>query len=124
VQPTPDPLTERGRWRRPSHGGMADGRTRAAKRWRAIHDSFRAQLRPGATGVTQDALCKSLATVTLALEQMAAQQAQGAPVDTERLVALANLQGRLLERLGLTAPAPQSEPDPVAAHRKRMGWAP
>lgn len=101
-----------------------DGRSAEARRFRDLHREFATALPPGPRTVTQDARLRTLVGLTLALERIGAQQARGMIPDPAELVALSNAQGRLLAELGLTAPAPQSEPDPVAEHRKRMGWAP
>lgn len=98
-----------------------DGRSREARRWIALYESYREAL-AGTPTAGQEALLKSLASTTLALETIAAQQAQKEPADPERLVALANLQGRLLDRLGIGPQTEAPKPDPVAEHRKRMGW--
>jgi hypothetical protein len=98
-----------------------DGRSREARRWIALHDAYRDAL-PQRPTVSQGALLRTLATASLALEVIAAQQAHGEPVDDERLVALANLQSRLMDRLGIGGSSEPPKPDPVAEHRKRMGW--
>ena len=108
----PDPRTNRSRV---TNGAAfprgVDGRSAAARRWKDLYRSYRSAL-PGSPTAAQDAFLRALASAGLALETVAAQQAQGAAVDTERLVALARLQDRLMERLGI-APAPPEPERPI-----------
>lgn len=99
-----------------------DGRTRQARRWLALCHEFTATLAEPPTGAAAARL-RALVTTTLALERLDWLQLRGDPVDDERLVALGNLQGRLLAELGLapSGGAPASRPDPLAAWRERTG---
>lgn len=102
-----------------------DGRSTEARRWKDLHRAYAAATSLDIAYTVVDGRIRTLVGVTMALERIGAQQARGAPYDPTELVALANSQGRLMQELGLS---PTSEPetpaasDPVAAHRKRMGW--
>lgn len=96
-----------------------DGRSADGRRWKDLFAAYRSEMPPGAPAAAQEARLRVLATVTLRLERIAADSARGAPVDDAQLVALSNLQGRLLETLGLTPEPARGDGDP-AAHLARI----
>ncbi len=102
-----------------------DGRSALARRYRDLYSDYRAAMAAAAPTAVQDALLRSLAATTVRIELIASQAAAGAAIDDQTLVSLINVQGRLMQSLGIAPQPPEPEkPDPLAAHRKRMGWDP
>ena len=97
-----------------------DGRSAEGRRWKDLFAAYRGEMPPGAPTVAQDARLRALTTVTLRLERIAADSVRGAPVDDAQLVALSNLQGRLLEALGIVS-RPSEHGDPLARYREITG---
>ena len=91
-----------------------DGRRREARRWRTLYRAFADQTPLRATEASVHARLVTLTTVTVRLEQRACSAAEGAVVDDAELVALSNLQARLLEALSLTPATQPERPDPAA----------
>lgn len=84
-----------------------DGRTRQAKRWRALNEAFKAR-----SGHRHDELCASLASLTVRREQLDVDLARGRDVDADLLLRLSSEIRRTAERLGLVNS--DDEPKPLS----------
>jgi hypothetical protein len=93
-------VTNRRRLHRRGMDGGVDGRTRSARRFRDLFDSFAAQL-GGIAGLTEAdrSLARMAATLQLKSEEMQEAAAQGLEVDAEQLVRVANSLSRVLSKL-------------------------
>jgi hypothetical protein len=83
------------------HRRGIDGRTRDAKRFRDLFESFVESIR-GKAGLSEAdrALARMAASLTVKSEAMQAQVANGGDVDAEQLVRVSNSLSRVLGRLG------------------------
>jgi hypothetical protein len=94
-----------------------DRRTRAAKRFARLVDEFTSEL--GGKALVSEArmaIVRQLAGVTIQLEDIQAQVVRDEPVDAEQHVRLANLQSRLMNRLGLGETDAKPKPKTLADH--------
>jgi hypothetical protein len=84
------------------HRRGIDGRTRDAKRFRDLFESFVESL-GGKAGLSEAdrALARMAASLTVKSEAMQAEVAKGVEVDTEQLVRVSNSLSRVLGRLGV-----------------------
>ena len=78
-----------------------DGRTRVARRIRDLTLRYEAELGYPPTEAHRS-LCKLAATYCAAVEQMAAQLAQGKPIDPDHLVKIGNAMRSTLSLLGIS----------------------
>ena len=83
-----------------AHG--IDLRSRAGRRWRHVYESSRALVDP-----SFDHLCRNLATLIVAREQVDADLIAGRRVDADELIRFTNAIGRTVARLGLARPPTQ-----------------
>ncbi len=99
-----------------------DRRTRPARRLLALAREFAAVL-GRLPSETEAPLVLDAAALALESETLAARAASGEQIDPDLRVRVSGALGRALERLGLSAGLTEvPKPDPVAEHRKRMGW--
>ena len=92
-----------------------DGRTRPAKRWKALHEHY-----AGLVGPQRDQACRALASLIVQREALDLASARGDLVDPLMLVRLSGEIRRLLSRLGLDE-APVEDGTAAACAALRAG---
>jgi hypothetical protein len=106
------------------HRRGIDGRTRDARRFRDLFESFVEGL-GGETKLSEAerALARTAASLAVKSEAMQAEVAAGGEVDSEQLVRVSNSLARVLGKLGIKkqAPAPQTLADVLKAGRAADG---
>jgi hypothetical protein len=102
------------------HRRGIDGRTRDAKRFRDLFESFARQLGGEAHLSEADrALARMAASLTVKSEAMQAQVAKGGEVDAEQLVRVSNSLSRVLSRLVKRQPRDVGAISPLVEHFRR-----
>ena len=99
------------------HRRGIDGRTRDAKRFRDLFESFVESL-GGKAGLSEadSALARMAASLTVKSEAMQAQVAAGGEVDAEQLVRVSNSLSRVLGRLVKRTPGGKAAPMTILEH--------
>jgi len=99
------------------HRRGIDGRTRPAKRFRDVFESFAASL-GGMAGLSEAdrALARTAASLAVKAETMQAEVAAGGEVDAEQLVRVSNSLSRVLGRLRKRTHGGQAAPMTVLEH--------